>query len=90
MRTEGSAGFLKQFPAIGQIVEQIQRSRGFALSRHAPRRYLPPMSHSASAHASAPPATAERKPVVQAEGLVRTFGGRRAVDGVSFTLQAGD
>jgi len=28
--------------------------------------------------------------VVQAEGLVRTFGGRRAVDGVSFTLQAGD
>jgi heme exporter protein A len=28
--------------------------------------------------------------VVQAEGLVRTFGGRRAVDGVSFTLDAGD
>ncbi len=27
---------------------------------------------------------------MQAEGLVRTFGGRRAVDGVSFTLQAGD
>jgi heme exporter protein A len=29
-------------------------------------------------------------PVVQAVGLVRSFGGRRAVDGVSFTLQAGD
>jgi len=29
-------------------------------------------------------------PVVQAEGLVRSFGGRRAVDGVSFTLAAGD
>jgi heme exporter protein A len=29
-------------------------------------------------------------PVVQAEGLVRAFGGRRAVDGVSFTLEAGD
>ena len=27
---------------------------------------------------------------MQAEGLVRTFGGRRAVDGVSFTLHAGD
>jgi heme exporter protein A len=29
-------------------------------------------------------------PVVQAEGLVRSFGGRRAVDSVSFTLRAGD
>jgi heme ABC exporter ATP-binding subunit CcmA len=29
-------------------------------------------------------------PVVQAERLVRTFGGRRAVDDVSFTLNAGD
>jgi heme exporter protein A len=29
-------------------------------------------------------------PVVQAVGLVRAFGGRRAVDGVSFTLRAGD
>ena len=29
-------------------------------------------------------------PVVEAEGLVRAFGGRRAVDGVSFTLDAGD
>ena len=29
-------------------------------------------------------------PVVHAEGLVRSFGGRRAVDSVSFTLQAGD
>jgi heme exporter protein A len=28
--------------------------------------------------------------VVRAEGLVRTFGGRRAVDDVSFTLNAGD
>ncbi len=29
-------------------------------------------------------------PVVQAVGLVRTFGGRRAVDGVSFSLAAGE
>jgi len=29
-------------------------------------------------------------PVVHAEGLVRSFGGRRAVDGVSFTLRGGD
>ena len=29
-------------------------------------------------------------PVVQAEGLVRSFGGRRVVDAVSFTLRAGD
>jgi len=29
-------------------------------------------------------------PVVHAEGLVRSFGGRRAVDCVSFTLAAGD
>jgi heme exporter protein A len=29
-------------------------------------------------------------PVVRAEGLVRAFGGRRAVDGVTFTLHAGD
>jgi heme exporter protein A len=29
-------------------------------------------------------------PVVHAEGLVRSFGGRRAVDCVSFTLHAGD
>ena len=29
-------------------------------------------------------------PVLQADGLVRSFGGRRAVDGVSFTLGAGD
>jgi heme exporter protein A len=29
-------------------------------------------------------------PVVQAVGLVRAFGGRPAVDGVSFTLRAGD
>ena len=29
-------------------------------------------------------------PVVHAEGLVRSFGGRRAVDSVSFTLHAGD
>jgi heme exporter protein A len=32
----------------------------------------------------------ENLPVVQADGLVRAFGGRRAVDGVSFTLDAGD
>ena len=32
----------------------------------------------------------KQTPVVQAEGLVRSFGGRRAVDGVSFTLHAGD
>ena len=29
-------------------------------------------------------------PILQADGLVRSFGGRRAVDGVSFTLGAGD
>ena len=29
-------------------------------------------------------------PVLHANGLVRSFGGRRAVDGVSFTLGAGD
>ena len=29
-------------------------------------------------------------PVVQAEGLVRSFAGRRVVDSVSFTLRAGD
>jgi heme exporter protein A len=29
-------------------------------------------------------------PVVHAEGLVRSFGGRRVVDSVSFTLHAGD
>ncbi|PYP75827.1 MAG: heme ABC exporter ATP-binding protein CcmA [Gemmatimonadetes bacterium] len=29
-------------------------------------------------------------PVLKAEGLVRSFGGRRAVDSVSFTLQGGD
>jgi heme exporter protein A len=31
-----------------------------------------------------------RQSVVEAEGLVRAFGGRRAVDGVSFTLDAGE
>ena len=37
------------------------------------------------------PATAARDlRVVDAEGLVRAFGGRRAVDGVSLSLQAGD
>ena len=35
-------------------------------------------------------ATRESEPVVAAEGLVRAFGGRRAVDGVSFDLEAGD
>jgi heme exporter protein A len=29
-------------------------------------------------------------PAIHADGLVRSFGGRRAVDGVSFTLDAGD
>ena len=29
-------------------------------------------------------------PVVEAEGLVRTFGGRRAVDGVSLALRGGE
>ena len=36
------------------------------------------------------PANALTVPVVQATGLVRTFGGRRAVDDVSFTLAAGE
>lgn len=48
------------------------------------------MSNSAPAHSSAVTSTAGESPVVQAEGLVRTFGGRRAVDRVSFTLGAGD
>ena len=30
------------------------------------------------------------RPVVEAEGLVRTFGGRRAVDGASLTLHGGE
>src|SRR4051812_12552576 len=66
------------------------RRRSFALSRCVSRLYLPPMPPSAPAHSSAVPATAGQRPVAQAEGLVRTFGGRRAVDGVSFTLHAGD
>ena len=32
----------------------------------------------------------KQTPVVQAEGLVRSFGGRRVVDRVTFTLEAGD
>jgi heme exporter protein A len=32
----------------------------------------------------------ETPPVVQADGLARAFGGRRAVDGVSFALAAGE
>jgi heme exporter protein A len=36
------------------------------------------------------PSANQRAPVVHADGLVRAFGGRRAVDGVSFTLHAGD
>ena len=32
----------------------------------------------------------EKLPVVQADGLVRAFGGRRAVDGVSFMLHEGE
>jgi heme exporter protein A len=32
----------------------------------------------------------KQPPVVHAEGLVRAFGGRRAVDQVTFTLEAGD
>jgi heme exporter protein A len=34
--------------------------------------------------------SAANSPVVQAEGLVRAFGGRRAVDGVAFTISAGE
>jgi heme exporter protein A len=40
-----------------------------------------------SVHASGP---ATGPPVVHADGLVRRFGGRRAVDGVSFSLHAGE
>ena len=43
---------------------------------------LPPAEPSASA--------TDTPPVVRAEGLVRAFGGRRAVDGVSFLLAPGD
>jgi heme exporter protein A len=35
-------------------------------------------------------ASSARTPVVEAVGLVRTFGGRRAVDDVSFALQGGE
>jgi heme exporter protein A len=48
------------------------------------------MPPSAPAHSSAVSSTAEKRPVVQAEGLVRSFSGRRAVDEVSFTLHGGD
>jgi heme exporter protein A len=41
----------------------------------------------ASAHAIQP---ANATTVVEAEGVVRTFGGRRAVDGVSFSLAEGE
>ena len=36
------------------------------------------------------PTAAPTIPVVEAEGLVRAFGGRRAVDGVSFALASGE
>ncbi len=41
-----------------------------------------PVSHQHTVTASAP--------VVEAEGLARAFGGRRAVDGVDFTVMAGE
>jgi heme exporter protein A len=41
-----------------------------------------------AAHPSAP--RHAELPVVEAEGLVRAFGGRRAVDGVSLTLRGGE
>ena len=31
-----------------------------------------------------------RESVVEAKGLIRSFGGRRAVDGIGFTLGAGE
>lgn len=51
-----------------------------------PDTYLSPMAHPSSVQAqqTAPPA------VVVADGLSRVFGSRRAVDGVSFTLHAGE
>jgi heme exporter protein A len=36
------------------------------------------------------PIDSRAQPVVEAEGLVRTFAGRRAVDGVSFSMGAGE
>jgi len=45
---------------------------------------VPPATGSSAARSSPPPA------VVEAEGLVRTFGTRKAVDGVSFTLRQGE
>src|SRR4051794_33349230 len=48
------------------------------------------MPPAASARSAADPSAMLTTPVVQAERLVRTFGGRRAVDDVSFTLNAGD
>jgi heme exporter protein A len=43
---------------------------------------MPPVPESVPGHASTS--------VVEAEGLVRVFGGRRAVDGVNFSLGAGE
>lgn len=40
--------------------------------------------------AAAPDIIHANSPAVQAEGLVRTFGGRRAVNGVDFTIGAGE
>jgi heme exporter protein A len=40
--------------------------------------------------ASAPDLVNSHAPVVESEGLVRAFGSRRAVDGVSLTLRAGE
>jgi heme exporter protein A len=48
------------------------------------------MPPAASAYPGAVTSETMATPVVRAEGLVRSFGGRRAVDEVSFTLHAGD
>ena len=40
--------------------------------------------------AQSPRVVSDSPSIVEAEGLVRAFGGRRAVDGVSFTLGAGE
>src|SRR6476660_6244063 len=48
------------------------------------------MSSAASARPSAVSSEGATTPVVHAEGLVRAFGGRRAVDEVSFTLHERD
>jgi heme exporter protein A len=93
--------FLRQERLHLRGVAALSRARDAAEARVAPARCarvssgIRPLSphaaalpfHDALAHAHRPPMTS---PVLQAVGLVRSFGGRRAVNEVSFTLGPGD